>query len=85
MKKIILLFFFRHLFKNLYSDIPHFVDFKYILNNSEAGKKLNQTLKSKLDEGLKNLKIKSLKFKMKKKLFNKKNSISPEEYKKQSQ
>ena len=30
---------------NLYADIPHFIDFKYILNESEAGKKAQTSLK----------------------------------------
>ena len=43
---------------NLYPEIPHFIDFKYILNKSDAGKKAQNFLKSKLDNGIKNLKEK---------------------------
>ena len=40
---------------NLSADVPHYVDFKYILNQSTAGKKAQGMLKSKLDQGLKKL------------------------------
>ena len=55
---------------NLYADIPHFLDFKYILNQSDAGKKAQTFLKNKLENGVKQLKNKEKKI------------ISPEEYKK---
>ena len=35
---ISILFFFTH---NLKAEVPHFLDFKLILNQSDAGKKLN--------------------------------------------
>ncbi len=34
---------------NALADIPHYIDFKYILNQSEAGKKGQKSLKSKLE------------------------------------
>ena len=34
----------------------YFLDFKYILNESVAGKKANQVLKKQLDQGIKKLK-----------------------------
>ena len=40
---------------NLSADIPHFVDFKYILNQSDAGKKAQTFLKEKLNSGIKKL------------------------------
>ena len=43
---------------NILADIPHFLDFKYILNQSEAGKKAQIFLKSKLENGAKKLKDK---------------------------
>ena len=45
------------------ADTPYFIDFKYVLNESAAGKKAQGALKSKLDKGLKSLseKEKSLK------------------------
>ena len=41
-----------------YADSPYYLDFKYILNESEAGKKANKTLKNQLDQGIKTLKEK---------------------------
>ena len=43
------------------------LDFKYILNESVAGKKAQNALKNKLDKGFKKLKIKKKNYKMKKK------------------
>ena len=40
------------------ADIPYFLDFKYVLNNSEAGKKAQSFLQNKLTKGLENLKKK---------------------------
>ena len=51
----------------VYADSPYFIDFKYILNESEAGKKAQNSLKSKLDKGIKTFKKKKKKFKKKKK------------------
>ena len=80
---IFIIFFFVFCFKNLYSDIPYFVDFKFILNQSNAGKKAQETLKSKLENGLKNLKNKESKIQEEeKKIIQQKKLISPEEYKK---
>ena len=42
---------------SLKADIPYYLDFKYILNESTAGKKAQNALKSKLDKGFKNLKL----------------------------
>ena len=43
---------------NLNADIPYFIDFKYILNESDAGKKAQTFLKNKLSNGIKQLKSK---------------------------
>ena len=37
------------------SDNPYFIDLKLILNQSDAGKKAQKYLKSKLDNGIKDL------------------------------
>ena len=42
--------------QKLNAEIPYFVDFKYILNESNAGKKAQDYLKSKLNNGIKKLK-----------------------------
>ena len=44
-----------HLNFSLIADTPYFIDFKYMLNESAAGKKAQNALKSKLDKGLKSL------------------------------
>ena len=61
---------------NLHSDTPYFVDFKYILNESKAGKEAQEFLKKKLSSGIQNLKKKE------KKIIQQKKIISAEEYKK---
>ena len=48
---IIALFFIAQV--NLHADIPHYLDFKYILNQSEAGKKAQTYLKKKVEDGIK--------------------------------
>ena len=64
------------------ADIPHYLDFKYILNESVAGKKAQNALKSKLDKGFKNLKDKEKKLQdEEKKIIEQKKLIKPEEYK----
>ena len=40
---------------NLSADVPHYLDFKYILNQSDAGKKAQTFLKEKLNSGIKKL------------------------------
>ena len=79
---IFLALFFVNL--NLNADVPYYVDFKYILNQSTAGKKAQNFLKSKLDKGIKNLKAKENKLQEEeKKIIQQKKVISAEEYKKQ--
>ena len=67
------------------SDIPHYLDFKYILNSSDAGKKAQNYLKNSLDKGLKNISEKEKKIvEEEKKIISQKKVISQEEYKKKS-
>ena len=83
MKYLIITFIFVFSFSKLYSETPYFVDFKYILNESNAGKKAQDALKSKLNNGLKILKDKEKKIQEEeKKIVAQKKIISPEEYKK---
>ena len=56
---IILLLFFSN--KAVFADTPHFLDFKLILNESDAGKKAQTFLKKKLEGGIKTLKSKEIK------------------------
>ena len=43
---------------NSNANVPYFLDFKYILNQSDAGKKAQDFLKKKLESGLKNISTK---------------------------
>ena len=67
----------------LNADVPHYSDFKYVLNQSDAGKKAQDTLKKKLDSGLKKIATteKSLQ-EEEKQIIQQKKLIKPEEYKK---
>ena len=52
-KKFLFLFILTFYSSYSYSDMPYYVDFKYILNESNAGKKAQNFLKSSLDKGIK--------------------------------
>jgi len=67
----------------IFADIPHYLDFKYILNSSDAGKKAQDFLKSTLESGLKNISKKEKKLvEEEKKIIGQKKVISQDEYKK---
>jgi len=87
MKKLIItsLFFFVSI-NPLIAETPHFLDFKLILNQSDAGKKAQNFLKDKLDKGLtkvantqKNL------LEEEKKLIQQKKILSSDDYKLKAQ
>tara|TARA_X000000950_G_scaffold286988_1_gene397581 strand:+ start:1040 stop:1555 length:516 start_codon:yes stop_codon:yes gene_type:complete len=84
MKKILTIFFILFFVpKSLYADSLYFIDFKYILNESNAGKKAQNFLKSKLENGIKKLKDKELNIQEEeKKVIQQKKIVSAEEYKK---
>ena len=64
------------------SDNPYFIDLKLILNQSDAGKKAQKYLKSKLDNGIKDLQQKEKKIlDEEKKIIQQKKVLSQEEYK----
>jgi len=66
-----------------YADTPHFVDFKYILNSSSAGKKAQSFLKNKMDNGIKKLQSQEkLIQEEEKKIISQKKVVSAEEYRK---
>ena len=66
-----------------YSEVPHYLDFKSILNESDAGKKAQNFLKKKLDNGIANIKKKEKNIQEdEKKIIQQKKIISSEEYKK---
>jgi len=72
--------------QNLNAETPHFVDFRYVLNESIAGKKAQTDLKSRLEKGMKGFsnKEKSLQ-ETEKKIIQQKKIITAEEYKKKVQ
>ena len=83
MKKIILVLFICLVTNNSNAELPYILNFKYILNESEAGKKAQNFLKKKLENGLKSLKEKEKKIQEEeKKIIQQKKIITPEEYKK---
>ena len=84
LKNILFIFIFSLFIQsNLFSDIPHFVDFKYILNESDAGKKAQTFLKKKLNDGIKRVQTKEKEIQEEeKKVIQQKKVISAEEYKK---
>ena len=68
---------------NLLADVPYYLDFKYILNQSEAGKKAQLSLKSKLDNGIKKIQKKEKTIQEEEKnIIKQKKVVSAEEYKK---
>ena len=81
---IFIIIFFLSINLSVKADIPHFLDFKYVLNNSEAGKKAQSFLQNKLTKGLENLKKKEKEIQNnEKKIIQQKKVLSPEDYKKQ--
>ena len=58
---ILIIFLFFNFNQISYSEVPFFLDFKYILNNSDAGKKAQDQLKKKLESGIKNINSKQKK------------------------
>lgn len=78
---LIFVFFTQNILR---AEIPHFLDFKLILNESDAGKKAQIFLKNKLDKGVKSLQDKERKIQEEeKKIIGQKKLISADEYKKQ--
>ena len=82
-KTLIIFIIFFSFSLNSNANVPYFLDFKYILNESEAGKKAQTSLKNKLNKGIKNLQDKEKKIQdEEKKIIQQKKVISAEEYKK---
>ena len=54
-KKIFLILFILIFSQSLMAETPHYINFKYILNQSTAGKKAQDYLKKKLENGIKNV------------------------------
>ena len=58
LKLLIILTLITFFTQTSYSEVPYFIDFKYILKESDAVKKAQNFLKNKLDTGEKSLKAK---------------------------
>ena len=86
MKKIIYIYFIlASLFTSniLIAETIHFLDYRYILNESIAGKKAQSELKNKLDKNIKSIQSKEKKIRdEEKKIIQQKKILSQEEYKK---
>ena len=84
MKKIIFsILFIIFCNTSVLANLPHYLDFKFILNESDAGKKAQTYLKKKLDNGFKSIKDKEKKIlEEEKKIIQQKKIISSDEYKK---
>ena len=74
----LLLFFF--VTTNIYADLPHYIDFKFILNESTL-EKSSDHLKNKFNKGIENIDKKRNLFKRRRKIIDQKKLIKPEEYK----
>ena len=69
--------------QNLLAELPYYLDFKFILNESIAGKKAQNDLKNKLENGLSDLSKKEKNLQSEeKKIIAQKKLISDDEYKK---
>ena len=80
---LIVVCFFFSVNEPSYAEVPHYLDFKLILNESDAGKKAQTFLKKKLDNGFKSIKDKENKIlEEEKKIIQQKKIISSDEYKK---
>ena len=76
-------FIFSILNTNSIAGTTYFLDLKFILNQSEAGKKAQNTLKNKLENGIKKIKNKEKALQdEEKKIIQQKKVISAEDYKK---
>ncbi len=83
-KKIVFIFsLFCFITQSSFADVPYYIDFKLILNSSIAGKKAQDGLKKKLQDGIASLEKKEKSIQEdEKKLIQQKKIISAEEYKK---
>ena len=83
LKFFIVLLIFLNVQTTVRSDVPYFIDFKHILNKSDAGKQAQEFLKKKLSNGIKSLKDREKSIQEEeKKIIQQKKIISAEEYKK---
>jgi len=82
LRKSLIAIFFLFFYTQSFADTPYYLDFKYILNESVAGKKAQKSLKNKLESGIKKLNEKQkIIQEEEKKIIQQKKIIKPEEYK----
>ncbi len=82
-KILIILFLIFSIQQSSNAEIPYVLDFKYILNNSDAGKKAQNELKKKLDNGMKSLTQREKNLQSEeKKIIEQKKILSQSDYKK---
>ena len=78
---LLILFILFFGFSYAHSEVSHFVDFKKILNQSSAGKKAQDYLKNKLENGIKDLKKREKSIQEEeKKVIQQKKVLSSEDY-----
>jgi outer membrane protein len=81
--KLLILTFIFLFNQNFLNAEIHYLDVKYVLTQSEAGKKANKSLKNSLDQGFAKLKDREKKIQgEEKKIIAQKNILSSQEYKK---
>ena len=82
-KFLIFVVFFFFSQKYLYAELPFYLDFKFILNESEAGKKAQVKLKKELSDGMSSLAKREISIQEEeRKIIEQKKIISAEDYKK---
>ena len=82
LKKLVIILFLFLINSNLHAENPYFLDFKFILNESEAGKKAQTELKNKLDKGIKSIRGKEKNLQdEERKIIKQKKLLKPDEYK----
>ena len=78
---LFILFILFALSKQVFAELPVYLDFKFILNNSTAGKKAQDSLKKRLDSGIKSLNSKEKSIQEEeRKIIQQKKVITQEEY-----
>ena len=78
---LFILFILFALSKQVFAELPVYLDFKFILNNSTAGKKAQDSLKKRLDNGIKSLNSKEKSIQEEEiKIIQQKKIITQEEY-----
>ena len=83
MKQVILITYLCLIFQPTFSAETHYLDFKFILNSSDAGKKAQSSLKNQLENGIENLKSTEKKLqKEEQEIIQQKKVLSTDEYKK---